>query len=238
MDRSIGSLKGVNPGSKRPVGAFEIFPLGGGTSEYPILWKHDAPSGRESAMRVEPDHEGIPRPERRDKAVELWKTATRLHINRDFRLTSQPLAACRTPRPVLGGRAWPSFKLEELRDEPILCVWLNSTLGLLCRWLVSSRQQPGKAILTVSTLKHIPVLDPAALTVEQRNAFAVLYRRFELRLLLPANEAYHDTQRRLLDRWVLRILGLDAPAEARGLRLLRRQWCEEPSVHGGKRTRP
>lgn len=55
---------------------------------------------------------------------------------------------------------------------------------------------------------------------------------------LPANEAYRDDNRKALDRAVLiDLLGL--PENLLGpFDLLRRQWCAEPTVHGGKSTRP
>ena len=39
------------------------------------------------------------------------------HINRDFRLNSQALAACVTAEECIGGRAWPSFALENAAWE-------------------------------------------------------------------------------------------------------------------------
>ena len=56
--------------------------------------------------------------------------------------------------------------------------------------------------------------------------------------MLPANEAYRDDIRAELDREVLvGVLGLPE-AVLEGLAVLRNKWCHEPSVHGGKVTRP
>ena len=56
---------------------------------------------------------------------------------------------------------------------------------------------------------------------------------------LPANEAYRDETRKALDYYLLfgvtSVLKLD-PGLEEGLDLLRKQWCAEPSVHGGKGT--
>ena len=55
--------------------------------------------------------------------------------------------------------------------------------------------------------------------------------------MLPANEAYRDNVRQELDEAVLcGALGLPTSA-LEPLGTLRLQWCEEPSVHGGKSTR-
>ena len=68
-----------------------------------------------------------------------------------------------------------------------------------------------------------------------------IYIRFRGREFLPANEAYRDDTRQTLDRELLfgrfSVLRLD-PDLKNSLDLLRLQWCAEPSVHGGKGTRP
>ena len=90
-------------------------------------------------------------------------------------------------------------------------MWLNSTLGLLGRWWVSNRQQ---------------------------QALAEVFDQFEHRAMLPANEAYRDEARQELDEAVLCGV-LDLPTTILDpLSTLRLQWCAEPSVHGGKKTRP
>lgn len=54
----------------------------------------------------------------------------------------------------------------------------------------------------------------------------------------PANEAYQDEVRQQLDAEVLcGILGLPDTI-LKPLTHFRRQWCSEPSVHGGKATQP
>ena len=61
----------------------------------------------------------------------VWETATPLHFNRDFRINSQPLAACLTPDAAIGGRAWPNCRLQHARWEKVLVLWANTTLGLI-----------------------------------------------------------------------------------------------------------
>ena len=53
-----------------------------------------------------------------------------------------------------------------------------------------------------------------------------------------ANEAYRDATRQALDKTVLvDLLGVPS-SMLDSLALLRQQWCNEPTVHGGKSTRP
>ena len=204
---------------------------------YPMLWNHDA--DRERRLVVEPDSEGRVRRGRQDRALAVWETATRLHFNRDFRLNSQSLAACLTPEPSIGGRAWPNFSVEgDPRREEALALWANTTLGLISFWWVAGRQQQGRAILTISGLPAFPVLDVRTLDTRQLGIAARIFEDFRDWTFLPANEAYRDDTRKALDRAVLcDLLGLPESI-LEPLDVLRAQWCAEPTVHGGKSTRP
>ena len=228
-DRATGAYRGP----------FDIKPLlAGHTPSYPVLWAHDAGSGRESQIEVRPDTQGRIRVSMDERALEVWATSTRLHINLDFQLNSQALAACVTAEPCIGGRAWPSFALESPAWEEAVALWMNTTLGLIGFWFTASRQQQGRANVTITRLGDLVSIDPRRLTAEQLSAAGDVFERFKLRRLLPANEAYRDTTRQELDEAMLcEVLGL--PTEVlTPLAILRTQWCEEPSVHGGKSTRP
>ena len=223
----------------QPRGPFDIRHLrpGDGPPTYPTLWGHKAE--RERRMIVFPDRLARPRAGCEDRAIEAWQaTASCLHFNLDFQVNSQGLTACITPEPSIGGRAWPNFLCTEPEWEIPLTLWANTTLGLIAFWWVGARQQKGRAILTISKLPELTVLDPRGMTTLQISTARRIFEEFESVDLLPANEAYKDDGRKLLDRAVLIDL-LDLPEDImEPLDLLRRQWCSEPSVHGGKATRP
>ena len=218
-----------------PRGPFEIIPIQG-VPQYPVLWGHNFK--REQGLVVQPDSEGEVRPGCDIHAIEVWKTtASRLHFNRDFQINSQSLTACLTPSKAIGGRAWPNFILDQ--DEWILplILWSNTTLGLLAFWWIGSRQQQGRAILTITQLPRLKVLDPRHLSGEQIAQAEDIFEAFKEAEFRPANEAYRDDTRKALDRAVLVDL-LRLPEVVLGpLSILRDQWCAEPTVHGGKSTR-
>ena len=217
-------------------GPFDVVPVRTVEPTFPVLWGHQA--GRERRLIVEPDSEGVVRDRAEARAADAWGTATRLHFNLDFRLNSQSLAACLTPTSTLGGRAWPNFRMTERRHETAAVLWANTTLGLMLFWWQGSVQQAGRACLTVSRLPDLPVLDPRALGDAQHALARDLLERFRERTFLPANEAYRDETRQALDAAVLvDLLGLPASI-LEPLAVLRTQWCGEPTVHGGKATRP
>ena len=217
------------PFKKRPIRSGEV-------PTYPMLWAHSA--DRERKFVVLPDSCGDPRLDDEARAAQRWNSAaSRLHANRDFRLNSQSLAMCVTPEKCLGGRAWPNIVPGDERHEIPLLLWCNSTLGLLMHWWKGTRQQLGRASMTITAIPDLPVLDPRTLTSNQVDHCHAVFEDFRDRSLLPANEAHRDETRKALDRALLfgitSVLQLD-PGLEEGLELLRKQWCAEPSVHGGK----
>ena len=222
-----------------PRGAFDIRQVQQNeVPDYPALWKHEAK--RERRLIVHPNQCGDVKAELAKKASYDWKrTASRLHCNLDFRLTSQSLAMCLTPEKCLGGRAWPNVIASKSQYEIPLLLWANSTLGLILFWWHGSRQQQGRACTTITKLPDLPVLDPRTLTEGQMDHCRAIFEDFKDREFLPANQAWRDETRKDLDRELLfgitSVLQLDPDLEE-GLDLLREQWCAEPSVHGGKGT--
>ena len=219
-------------------GAFDIFKGKGNASvqSYPALWNHNAQNERR--LIVNPDSFGIPLSNNEEKAKIAWQTtASRLHYNVDFRLNSQSLAACLTEEASIGGTAWPNLRPRDSTFEIPLLLWSNTTLGLMLFWWFGTRQQEGRARLPISTWPDILTLDVRKMNQLQLHEFDSIFKNFQSRDFLPANEAYRDTARQELDKEVLTILGVsDRAMEA--FDLLRNKWCSEPSVHGGKSTRP
>jgi len=203
------------------------------TATYPSLYNHDA--RRETRLVCEPDSQLRVKPGMESRAAELWATASRAHINRDFRLNSQPLAVAFTNWPSIGGRAWPHVTFMEPRFEYAFSVWGNSTLGLLGYWWTSSRQQSGRGVMTRQLISFLPILDLRTLTDTQLATAEAIFNEFRDKDLQPAYLAYADPNRALLDRRVVcDLLGFDE-ATYQAVRRLSAKWCAEPSVHGGKR---
>ena len=202
------------------------------TANYPSLYNHNA--SRETRLICEPDSQLRVRPGMESRALELWATAGRAHLNRDFTFGSQALAVAFTERESLGGRVWPNIGFADNRFDYAFAIWGNSTLGLLCYWWHSSRQQSSKASMTRLVIPTLPVLDFRALTDAQLATAQAIFDDFRDRELQPAYLADADPNRALLDRRVIcDLLGFDA-AVYQGVRRLAAKWCAEPSVHGGK----
>ncbi|MCY4225372.1 MAG: hypothetical protein OXF06_11120, partial [Bacteroidetes bacterium] len=162
--------------------------------------------------------------------------ASRLHYNRDFGLNSQRLGACLTLNPSLGGTAWPNFLTKEVWEIPMV-LWTNTTLGLVSYWWVGTRQQLGRSRLTITRLPHLLSIDGRSLSPSQLEISNQIFEEFRDQEFLPANEAYRDGVRIALDHAVLiSLLGMGKKL-LDYVAILREQWCHEPSVHGGKKTK-
>ena len=215
-------------GSKAPFAKA----LSSSTATYPTLWNHNAK--KETRLVCEPDFQLQVRAGLEEKAADAWATASRAHLNRDFTFGAQPLGVAFTDRESIGGRVWPNVKFEEKRHDFAFALWGNNTLGLLCHWWHSSRQQSSKAGMSVSAAETLPVLDFRALSDEQLATAEGIFDEFRELDLLPAYLADADPNRALLDRLVVcDLLGFDEDIY-RGVRRLAQKWCAEPSVHGGK----
>ena len=199
---------------------------------YPSLWNHDAK--KETRIVCEPDSQLIVRQGMEDKAAIIWTTASHSHLNRDFRLNSQPLTVAFTENPTIGGTAWPNVIFDDGRYDYIFAVWGNSTLGLLNFWWHSSRQQTGRARISIRLAETLPILDLRALSDEQHSTAREIFDEFRDLQLKPAYIADADRNRARLDRRVVcDLLGFDSDVYE-GVRRLAQKWCAEPSVHGGK----
>jgi hypothetical protein len=189
-------------------------------------------------MIVAPDSEGRIIMGMESLATEIWETRSHAHHNRDFRFNSQPLAVAFTETETIGGTAWPNVKFGDPAHEIAYTLWGNTTLGLLCYWWHSSRQQAGRGRMPITAIRSMPTLDVTKLTPAQLETAEEIFGDMRDAQFLPANEAYRDNARKELDHRVLiNMLGLPTSV-LEPLDLLRLKWCSEPSVHGGKRTAP
>ena len=207
------------------------------THECPMLWNHNKMGQNlQSKMLTKPDSHGEVRPNRDEAAEQMWNgSAAHLHINRDFQFNANATAAAFTDAASLGGRAWPTLAGGSLQQEKALCVWINSTLGMISHWMESNRNQDGRGGLTVTAIPDLPVLDVTSLAGDQLDAAVEIFDDMQERTMLPTNKAWRYPVRQELDRRLLNeVLGLDEKA-VKQLGILRRQWCSEPTVTSTKK---
>ncbi len=206
------------------------------TATYPSLWNHNAKN--ETRMICAPDSQLQVRRGMEEKAAAVWATASRSHLNCEFTFGSQALAVAFTEQESAGGSVWPNVIFDDGRFDYAFSVWSNCTLGLLCYWWHSTRQQSSKARITIRSAESLPVLDFRALSYEQLATAEDIFKEFRDRELKPAYIADADPNRALLDKRVIcDLLGFDQDVY-KAVRRLSAKWCAEPSVHGGKQRPP
>ena len=219
-------------------GAFEKIDTASPDDYYPMIWSHDAHAER--CFIVKPDSHGLPID--RARALELAKTASHVHHNRDFRFNSQSLSAAWTERETIGGHAWPSLNFNgEKHYEMSYIVWANSTWGILCYWWHATKQHGGRGRMPITAVGGMPTLDLRRLSAAQLAAAARIFADHKQLPMLPINQIDEDPNRAELDRRLLtEVLGLPAElcsGDDSPLALLRRKLAREPSIHGGKKSK-
>lgn len=227
--------KYINGKDASLYGPFNIEDLDTNVPKFPALWAHDADAnkpGRESRLIVEPDKQGIVREGMEDAAEKYWKEySTKLCFNQDFQLTSQRLAACMTRKRVIGGEAWPAFICNDKRwNEPIV-LWMNTTLGLISFWFKGTRQQKERSRVKIGALDTLPIYNMSLLSDDQIEVAQQIFSDFSKRDFLQASRADEDPVRHALDKTVLVDLFGFPVSIMEPLDLLRRKWCNEPSVN-------
>ncbi len=233
--RGIGHRDLTGKSGNKPRGPFNQVPLiSGGVPTYPTLWRHH--TNKERYLYVEPDYELQTRPGLENQAAEVWKrNATKLHMNLDFGLNSNSLAACLTFEKSLGGRAWPNFILDDPRYEKFAVLWFNSTLGLMSHWWEGTKQHLGRSIVTISRLASLLTIDPRNFDDVKLAKIDEIFEEFSKSKFLRASECFNDSNRIALDKALLvELLGLPEYL-LDDFKVIRNQWCAEPKVHGGRR---
>ena len=228
VDRDVGV---VNLDAKAHRGPFAVTKGTFNSAMYPILWWHD--HKRERQITVLPDSKGEIIPGREILAAQVWETASRFHLSRDFNTNSAAVVMCVTPERSLGGRAWPTFLCADSSWEAVLALWGNSTLGLMLMWWLGSKQHSGRSINTVTKLPSLLVIDPRQLSDAQLELCREKYEEVADCELLPAAKAHQDENRIALDTFVLRDLCGASESWVRDFSTVRAQWCEEPIVGSG-----
>ena len=221
-------------------GAFDIEMGCPDTAEYPCLWKVDCKTQR--AMAVSPDSHATIRPNAEAKAHKILELNGRTHFNRDLTFSSHSLAVMFTEEDAIGVDSIPNIAFKEKRIyDYVWTLWGNSTLGLLCYWISCSKQQVGRGRGSKPSLESMSTLDVRQLSAEALANAERIFSTLKHEEMLPFNQMDEDPTRHELDRLLLsEVLGIteaERPDVHEGLALLRKMLSQEPSIHGGKKSR-
>ena len=217
-------------------GPFDMVKGGTNGDGYPCLWSLNSETQR--SMLVNPDSRGIPRRNTEVILSKILKKNSRAHYNLYLRFNANSTLVLLTENPSVGVNRLPNVAFKNPRHEIAFLLWCNSTLGLMCHWIHSGKQQSGRGILTLKTLATTPTLDVRKLSEEALTNAEALFERFKYKRMLPFNECVHDPVRHELDTDLLtEVLGIKDLGVLTAMQTLRERLCAEPSIHGGKKSK-
>ena len=153
-----------------------------------------------------------------------------LHIARELGHAPQRLAAVVTKEAMLGVRSWITAIPKEriAGGEEALCLWLNSTPGLMLRLGHANRPYLGRSAVPHELLYTFPVLAVEQLSKEQRRAARELFSDLKGKPLQGFAQLAEDPVRRELDhRLFAEVIGHDV---ADGLDKLAEALNREPTI--------
>ena len=197
------------------------------TCIYPLIKNND--KNTQQTILTNPDKMAIPKKNATQKDIDrVLKTATRVHINCTCNYTSQSLLYIYLKKKTLGSRVFPSFSVPT-QYEKALSLWGNSTLGILCFWIHSARQQMAKGNATRTSMKYMPVLDFSKLNKDQLKKLNIAFDKYSRRKLCPINLLYKDKTRIAIDDEILSVLGVSDSIDE-----IRLKFCNEPYNRAGR----
>ena len=222
-------------------GAFDVEKGCPDTAIYPCLWHVDSRSDNQRAMLVPPDAHAHPRPNSAEKVERIMSLNGRVHYNMELQFNANALAVMFTEQDAIGVNKLPNVFFDNKIHEYAWTLWCNSTFGLLCHWYQSGKQQEGRGVLSRATFKAMPTLDVRQLSDGALANAERIFNELKHQEMLPFNQIDADPVRHELDRLLLsEVLGItetERPDVHEGLALLRKMLCQEPSIHGGKKSK-
>ena len=195
----------------------------------PALWHHKASKNTCLAASADALLERRADRSRSDQDRMLAKSGC-LHLAADLGMAPQRVAAVMTDNPMLGVRSWTSVlprKPAPGKNEA-LCLWLNSTVGLLLRVMHGNRPYLGRSGLPHELVRTMPVLDVDRLSPGQLTAATAVYADLKHRELQGFSALAKDPVRlELNERLCREVLGIDPEIVAD----ITRKLALEPTLH-------
>ena len=226
----------THPMIKGKDGAFQMAKGYEQTSDgYPAIWVANCTQQR--AMVVFPDSHAKMRTGKEAQAQRILERSSRVHYYQSPTFSATSAIAMFTEEPSIGASEITNVAFQNPRYEIAWTLWCNSTLGLVCHWMHSTKQQASRGRLTSTTLKTLPTLDVRQLSDEALTNAAAIFERLKYQRMLPLNECARDEIRHELDAALLTgVLGIDDIGVLASMQTLREMLCAEPSIHGGKQS--
>jgi hypothetical protein len=139
------------------------------------------------------------------KKEDLWPLAGKILISERMRLNTQGIAAIRVSERVLSNMWWPMSlrdKYSSIKNEKIITLWLNSTLGLLILFAHRLETEGPWVEFKKPVLSSMPVLDLGSLSPKKRDVLASAFDRISKMPLQPYPNIEMDPVRKEIDKTI------------------------------------
>ncbi len=226
---ALGSITDIGPAGQRIRDAFTRSAMPDAAGRV-ALWQHD--TSVTQSMTAKPDTHIVAKPPKAHLAERYWKQRGRLLLPTHLFFQTVRATSVRLDTPGLGS-LWVPCRVDmpagETADwEKSLCVYFNSSIGLLSIMGDRTNKKPTYPNLSLDDMRKLVVPDFAAIGDAAITQLAAAYDGHAEDTLLPLPELDGDPVRGALDDAVVSALGLDGETVA----AIRRSLALEPSVTG------
>ena len=227
--KSLGEIADTGPAGQGVRGAFDRSPMPGADG-MAAIWHHKTDVIR--TMSAETDTYIVPKRGKEAAARRLWNQRGLLMLPTRARLNTVRTLSVRLDRRALGS-AWVPCKpnisdVSQELAEKALCVYLNSSVGVLAMLGNRSNKTPSYPQFSMDDLRKLFVPDFAKIGTGAVSTLALAYDALSQSEILPLPSMDACPARRALDDAVCAALGADSETVSE----IRRQLSAEPSVTG------
>ena len=189
------------------------------------LWHHK--TGATQSMLAETDVYIEPKESKRHLADRYWEQRGQMLLPMQLRLNLARVAAVMLPEPAVGSR-WTPCRPHDPRITKALCLYLNSTPGLLALLGRRDNRVPSYPSFSLDTLRSLPVPNFPDLDPSKLDLLDGWFEWLQRQTLQSLPRMHEDPVRRQIDKAVTEALGIDPDWVA----ALRNELAREPSITG------
>ena len=188
------------------------------------LWHNE--TNVTQSMRAQTDSYIDPIPGKEHLADRYWEQRGHTLLPRRLWLPLARVAAVALDKPTVGS-SWIPLRADSRESEMAICVWLNSSIGILAMLAERDNRKPSYPQFSLDAMRGLRVPDFSG-NNKARNALAKAYGALKDETLLPFPRMADDPARRKLDDAVRDALSLDGE----WVESVRSELAREPSVTG------
>ena len=187
------------------------------------LWYHK--TNVTQSMRAQTDVYIEPKESKRHLADSYWEQRSQMLLPHRLRLNVARVAAVMLRERAVGS-IWTPCLPHDPDMAKAVCLYLNSTPGLLSLLGARDNRVPSYPSFSLDTLRSLPVPNFAALGAAERDLLSSWFGWLQNETLQPFPQMHEDPVRQQIDDAVVKALGLDPEWVA----TMRRELAREPSV--------